>query len=215
MKYEDLQGFIKRTNTSKSTIYRFYKKNNDLATETKMKANKRIYPVEHARYFNSEIMFDENVILRMENQSMKNLIDCLVDKNSLQYRLWEMDWSFYVTVAYKLDRNKKSCYKQMSGLFNHLNQTFGSDKGLRLFFTCEAFTNRTGYHNHFVINVENKKFEEKVYNEINTYFEYDRVDVKSYDKYKAGLFYISKDGLHFEDWDYLDNTNQQPETDEN
>lgn len=214
MKYEGIKQFTNSTKTSKSTIYRFYKKNIDLWAETKMKGNKRVYPTEHARYFSSELMFDENVMLRQENQSLRNLIDCLVDKNSLQYKLWEMDWTFFSTIAYKLERNKTSCYKQITGLFNHLNKTFGSETALRLFFTCEPFTNRTGYHNHFVIYADNKTLQEAIYNEINKYFVYDKVDIKSYDRYKAGIFYISKDGLHFEDWDYLDNTNQRPEADE-
>jgi len=210
----DLEKFIKLTKKSRSTIYRFYKRNQDLFTETKRKGSKIMYPEEHLKYFDSETLFDENVILRQENQSLRNLIDCLVDKESLQYRLWEMDWTFFSTVAYKSERNKKSCYKQMTGLFNHLNIMFGSDTDLRLFFTCEPFANRTGYHNHFVMYVENNKLREQVYNEINSYFEYDRVDIKNYDRYRAGLFYISKAGLHFEDWDYLDNKNQKPETDE-
>lgn len=214
MKYEGIKQFTITTKTSKSTIYRFYKKNIDLWEETKMSGNKRVYPKEHARYFDSEIMFDENIMLRQENQSMRNLIDCLVDKDSLQYRLWEMDWTYFVTVAYKLERDKKGCFHQIHALFNHLNKKFGYDSMLRLFFTSEAFTNRTGYHNHFVIYVENKKLIEDVYNEIFKFFQYDRVEIKNYDRYKAGLFYISKDGLHYDDWDYIDNTNQQPESDE-
>jgi hypothetical protein len=210
MKYEDLENFKKKTKTSKSTIYRFYKKNKDLFNETKLKGKKRVYPTEHQRFFNSEIMFDENVMLRQENQCMRNLIDCLVDKDSLQYRLWQLDWSFFVTVAYKSERNKKSCFRQMHSLFEHLNKTFGSDTGLRLFFTSEPFANRVGYHNHLVVYVENDKLIEEVNIEINGYFKYDRVESNPYDRYKAGLFYISKNGLHFEDWDFLDNKDQRP-----
>jgi hypothetical protein len=213
MKY-DIEKFIKITQKSRSTIYRFYKKNKDLFSETGKKGTKTMYPEEHVKYFDSEAMFDENFLLKQENQSMRNLIDCLIDRDSLQCRLWEMDWTFFSTIAYSRERNKKSCYKQMTGLFKHLNKMFGSDTDLRLFFTCEPFANRTGYHNHFVIYVENNKLREQVYNEINNYFEYDRVDIKNYDRYRAGLFYISKEGLHFEDWDYLDNKNQKPETDE-
>jgi hypothetical protein len=60
MKYEDLKKFIISTKASKSTIYRFYKKNEDLFAETDFKNGKRIFPCDHARYFDSEIMFDEN-----------------------------------------------------------------------------------------------------------------------------------------------------------
>lgn len=85
MKYEDLKKFIVRTKASKSTIYRFYKKNEDLFAETKKPNRERLFPVDHARYFDSEIMFDENKILRQENKSMRSLIDCLADKESLQH----------------------------------------------------------------------------------------------------------------------------------
>jgi hypothetical protein len=36
MKYENLKKFIISTKSSKSTIYKFYKKNEDLFSETKL-----------------------------------------------------------------------------------------------------------------------------------------------------------------------------------
>jgi len=75
MKYESLKKFIISTKASKSTIYKFYKKNEDLFAETSLRNGKRMFPADHARYFDSEIMFDENKALRQENQSMRNLID--------------------------------------------------------------------------------------------------------------------------------------------
>lgn len=205
MKYEELKKFIISTKKSKSTIIRFYKKNEDLFLETEFKNGKRYYPKEHARYFNSEVMHDENKVLRLENQSMKNLIDCLVDKDSLSTRLWHMDWSFFFTVAYKAERNKKSCFRQMHSMYENLISKYGDETGLKIFFTTEAFSNRTGYHNHFVLHVENKKLHQQIVEEIQNYFSYDRVDCGVYDKYKAGLFYASKEGLVNEDWDILGN----------
>ena len=205
MKYDNLKEFIKRTKSSKSTIYRFYNKNEELFAETKMKGNKRMYPVDHVRYFDSEIMFDENKVLRLENNSMRNLIDCLVDKNSLQYTLWEMDWSFFFTVAYKSERNKKSCFRQMHGLYDTLNNKYGQATTIRLFFTTEPHSNRKGYHNHFVIYIEDKKLHEQVTEDIKEYFSYDRVDIGLYERHKAGIFYMSKTGLVNEDWDILGN----------
>lgn len=145
MKYENIEAFIRSTKTSKSTIYRFYKKNEDLFSETKMPNGKRMFPVQHARYFNSELMFDENKTLRQENQSMRSLLDCLADKNSLQHTFWLMDWSFFFTVAYKSDRNTNSCFKQMHSLYNHLSLKYGNSTELRMFFTTEPFTNRNGH----------------------------------------------------------------------
>ena len=205
MRYENVTEFKITTKASKSKLYRFYKMNEELWRETELKSGKRLFPVDHARYFDSEIMFDENKILRQENQSMRNLIDCLVDKDSLQYRLWQLDWSFFFTVAYKTDRKKNGCFKQMHGVYDYLLKKYGNDTELRIFFTTEPFTNRTGYHSHFVIYIKNKKLHENVIADIQDYFSYDRVDVNLYDKYKAGLFYMSKDGLNGEDWDFIDN----------
>lgn len=206
MKYENIKEFIISTKSSKSTIYRFYNKNEDLFAETKKPNGKRLFPTDHARYFDSEIMFDENKILRQENQSMRNLIDCLADKESLQHTFWNMEWSFFITVAYKAERNKTSCFKQMHGLYDYLNEKYQDSTELRLFFTTESFTNRKGYHNHFVIHIEDKRLHEQIVADIQGYFNYDRTDVSIYDKYKAGLFYMSKDGLSGEDWDFINNS---------
>lgn len=205
MKYENITEFKNNTKVSKSKIYRFYKKNEELFSETRFTKGKRLFPVDHARYFDSEVMFDENKLLRLENQSMRNLIDCLSDKDSLPYTFWQMEWSFFFTIAYKLDRQKNSCFKQMHGLYDSLLEKFGDSTELRIFFTTESFTNRKGYHNHFVIHIENKRLRKQVTDHIKEYFSYDRVDLGIYDRYKAGLFYMSKDGLSGEDWDFLNN----------
>ncbi|MBO9584379.1 MAG: hypothetical protein J7574_09495 [Flavobacterium sp.] len=203
MKYEKIKEFTNTTKASKSKIYRFYKKNEELFLETKKTNGKRMFPVNHTRYFDSEIMFDENKMLRQENQSMKNLIDCLSDKNSMAYTLWQMEWSFFFTVAYKLERQKVSCFKQMHGLYDFLLEKYGNSTELRLFFTTEPFANRNGHHNHFVIHIENKRLYEQVITDIRDYFSYDRIDFSIYDRYKAGLFYMTKEGLTGEDWDFL------------
>jgi hypothetical protein len=58
--------------------------------------------------------------MRLENKSLRNLIDCLADKDTLVKTFWEMEWSFFFTIAYKFNRNKKSCYRLMNALFNEL-----------------------------------------------------------------------------------------------
>jgi len=210
MKLENVKEFSKRTKTSKSTIYRFYKKNEDLWLETKFKYNKRLFPVEHEKYFNSELLHDENKVLIQQNKSMRNLIDCLMDKNSLQQTLWYMDWSFFGTVAYKSERNKKSCYRMMNALFDDLVEKYGEKTELRLFFTTEPFINRKGHHNHFVIYIEKQRLHDIVMNSIYEFFYADRVQLDLYNKYEAGIFYACKDGLINEDWDILlTNTNDR------
>lgn len=204
MKYYDEKQFTVKSKTSRSTLYRFYKRNPELKKETKLEG-KRLYPESHLKYFSSEIMFDENKILHLENQSMRNLIDCLVDKESLQYKLWQMNWDFFFTIAYKVDRNKKSCFRQMHAVYEEIVNKYGDRTEIRMFFTTEPFTNRVGYHNHFILYVEDKKLHEEVVLLIQEYFSYDKTDVKKYDRYKAGLFYASKEGLINEDWDILGN----------
>ena len=140
MKYENLKKFIISTKASKSTIYRFYKKNEDLFAETELRSGKRMFLVDHARYFDSEVMFDENKILRQENKSMRNLIDCLADKESLQHTFWQMDWNFFFTVAYKTDRNKTSCFKQMHGLKVSKLNSVGLDFAGFMFFNIPCAT---------------------------------------------------------------------------
>jgi hypothetical protein len=210
MKIQNLKEFIDSTKNSKSSIYRFYKKNEELWLETTFKNNKRYFPVEHIKYFDSEVMFDENKVLRLENQSMKNLIDCLVDKDSLQYKLWTMEWSFFITVAYKSERNKKSCFRVMNTLYDELIATYGGKNDIRIFFSTEPFINRKGHHNHLVFYISNQKLLDEIKNFVYHFFNFDRVDISLYDKYKAGVFYACKEGLVNEDWDLLyNNENKQ------
>lgn len=205
MKYYKLEEFIRLTSCSKSKIWRFYKKNKELSDETKMKGKWRVYPTEHVKYFDSEVMFEENKMLRSENNSMKNLINCLTEKNSLEYTLWGMDWTYFLTVAYKNERNQKSCFRNMHGLYSALIDKYGADTALNMFFTTEPFANREGYHNHFMIYVEDETLHDKVVADVNQFFSYDRLDIAEYDQYKAGLWYMSKGGLVGEDYDILGN----------
>jgi hypothetical protein len=46
---------------------------------------------------------------------------------------------------------------------------------------------------------------EAILNDIKEYFSYDRVEVAPYDKYKAAVFYMSKEGTINEDWDIVGN----------
>lgn len=204
-KYITIKQFLIKAKISKSTIYRFYKKNVELKEETKKKEKNRMIPIDHIKYFNSEILFDENKLLQQENRCMKNLINCLVDMDSLQRKLWTLDWDFFTTVAYKTERNKKSCFKMMNGLYDFLIEEYGDNTEIRLFFTTEPYNNRKGFHNHFVLYVKNKSIHNQVIESVKEFFSYDRVDFQKYDKYKAGLFYIAKEGLVNEDWDILGN----------
>jgi hypothetical protein len=205
MKIESIKEFTKRIKKSKSTVYRFYERNPELWLETKLKSNKRLLPVEHAKYFDSILMYDQNKVLMLENKSMKNLIDGLMDKDSLPSTLWYKDWSLFITVAYKNEKNKKGCFRVMNAYYDSLIQKYGKNNEVRMFFTTEPFTNRAGYHNHFVLYVSDYKLLDEIQKGLKDFFLYDRVDAEPYNKYEGGLFYAVKNGLVNEDWDVLEN----------
>lgn len=205
MVYEKVNEFVITAGISRSTLYRFYKRNQEFWQETKLKNNKRFIPSTHAKYFDSEALFDELKTAQLENKSLRNLITCLADKDTLPRTFWDMNWSFFVTVAYHAERNKKSCFRLMHQLNEELTEKYGDDTKIRMFFTTEPFTNRKGYHNHFTLYIENKKLEPQVCNDIRKFFEYDRIDILAYDMFKAGLFYMTKEGLQGDDWDILKN----------
>lgn len=204
-KYEKAKDFIKSTKTSRATIHRFYKKFPDLFGETIKKKVRRYYPVSHVKYFNRENLVDEVRLLELENNSMRNIIDNLMDRDSLQTKLWEMDWSFFGTIAYSSDLSKKVCYRLMCSMYEKLEKKYGDETEIRLFFTTEPFRLRDGHHNHFVIYMSSAMCAGQIIDDIEDFFNYDRVDLVAYDKYKAGLFYMTKQGLVNEDWDILGN----------
>jgi hypothetical protein len=204
MKYETIKEFTKSVKKSRSSIYRFYNKRSDLFAETKLKRRKRIIPNTHQKYFDIEIMHDEYNLVCNENRSMRNLINGLMDKESLCRELWYLPWTYFVTTSYKLDRDKKSCYKMMTGLYDVLTEKY-PETTIRIFFTTEPYSNRNGHHNHFTLYVGDEDKQIEVMKDVKAYFSFDRVDYAKYDPYKAGLFYMSKQGLVNEDWDLLGN----------
>lgn len=205
MKYLNIKEFSRKGRISERSIYRFYSKNIDLKSNTIKKGNKRLYPQEHVKYFDREAMFDECELLKLENKSMRNLIDGLIDKDSLTRHLWEKDWSFFITVSYKFEKSKKVCFRLMNEIFEIFNQKYGGETELMMFFVTEEYKDREGHHNHFALYVKKQKFHDLILAEIKEFFKFDRLDIQPYDKYKAGLFYMTKGGLVNEDWDVLGN----------
>lgn len=66
MVYEKIDEFIVTAGISRSTLYRFYKKNEEFWSETKLKSGKRMIPTIHAKYFDSEVLFDAIPIVLKE-----------------------------------------------------------------------------------------------------------------------------------------------------
>lgn len=207
MKYENINEFAKRVGKTRRTIYRFYNKNTDLQEETKKKSGRRLIPITHKKYWNTDILFDENKTLVKDNREAKNLIDYLYENdNPLAIKFWLMKWSMFVSVDYKHERNKTYCFSMMSKLYEKLEKDYGDYTVLRMFFVTEPFANRNnGQHNHVTLYVSNEKLRPVILHDINQFFKYDRVDSSDYTKYKGGLFYMMKEGMQGEDWDILGN----------
>ena len=89
--------------------------------------------------------------------------------------------------------------------FDYIINQYGKEIGLRIFFTVEPFNNRGGAHVHFILKVGKGLLTNAVLEELKEFFKGNRIDLKKYDKYKAGIYYISKQGLKGEDWDILGN----------
>lgn len=215
MKIESVNEFLNRTKKARSTVYRFYKRNQDLWDETIFKSNRRYIPVHHDRYFDSVLMFDENKLLnakvsRYEHRikCMKKLLECLRNKDSLAYRLWYMDWTLIGTVSYKLDRSRNSCFNQMKAYYKALTKEFGNRTEIRIFFTTEEYDTRSGHHSHFALNLSDPTLNKEVTQFTSEFFKYDKVECERYMSHKAWLFYISKEGIQRTDWDiqYTDPT---------
>ena len=93
----------------------------------------------------------------------------------------------------------------MNGLYETLIEKYNDLAELRIFFTTEPFTNRKGYHNHFVLYCSDKNLNVDIEKDIATYFDGNRLQIEPYNRYEAGLFYMVKEGMFNEDWDILGN----------
>jgi hypothetical protein len=200
--YVKNQEFVKRAGISRSTLYRTYKESPELWDETIIKNGKRVIPEKHLKYFDRELLY-------RDNKSMRNLMDCLQDQKSLPYRLWYSDWTYFITVSYKLDRTKEACSNRMRQLYDIINNKLGEHTTLRMFFTSEPFTNRKGFHNHIILNIGNSKLKWSIMKIIEAEFKHDKLDFIPYDHRLGAIFYTAKEGLNDTEWDLLGNNLKQ------
>jgi len=96
-------------------------------------------------------------------------------------------------------------FKSMHAFYDFLIDKYGANNEIRMFFTTEPFSNRTGYHNHFVLYISNQLSLEAIKSDLADFFPFDRVEVEKYNRYEGGLFYSVKNGCVNEDWDVLGN----------
>ena len=137
--------------------------------------------------------------LNKREKGYKNTIDKLKNPNLLGTRLFQMDWSYFITISHKKIMTKNECYDKMSELFEELKKMRPNNE-IRMYFTTEKFKNREGYHNHIILYSNKKNWLEEII--IKEYlFSHDKIDFQDYDKYNSGLFYIGKENSKGTDWD--------------
>ena len=193
--YETIEEFAKRIGKSRRTIFRFYSDNRDLQAETKKNGLKKIIPISHKKYFSTDELFEDNKQQREENRMMSNLLNYLYkNDNPMAIKLWRMDWSLFVTIDYKYERNKIACFTLMHKFYDEIEKKYGKDSTLRMFFVTEPFANRNnGQHNHFIFYIENEVLKPLIIHDINKFFKNDRVVTDNYSNKKGGTFYILKE----------------------
>jgi len=211
MRIENIDEFAKRVNRKRRTIFDFYSKNLELKLETKKKGIRRYIPVEHEKYWKSEILFENYKEICDEDKMKKNLLDYLFQKDKpLANYFWGFEWTYFIGINYKDDRSKDYCISKVQRCYEMLHKTFGHQTGLRLLFSTEAFSGRDfGQHNHAVLYVENKSLRNVVLSKMRKYFKDDRFYSDPYSRYKGGIHYMLKEGVQGIDWGIFGNNLKQ------
>lgn len=205
MKLYNLKETSEKTGVSRATIYRYYEAHPELWEQTKIKNKKRLIPEEHLNLITKSNIYAKALALDSQVIELRRLVDLLTDPNSIQYRLFQLDWDWFGTISFKNDYSTKNSFHQISQAFDYIINQFGKEIGLRIFFTVEPYAVKNGTHIHFILKVGNGLLREAVLEELKGFFKGNRIDLKKYDKYRAAIFYISKQGLKGEDWDILGN----------
>lgn len=157
-------------------------------------------PYLHSYRFLSEFISDSMYSIIETNRQMKNTIDCLHSHRSFEKQLSFLEWDYFVTIAYEKDYSNKTCFTLMNKMYEAVDDyAFSGDT--RMFFVTEPFTNRKGYHNHCVVKAGLSTDILKQVIERST--PKARIDIIPFQREKAGVFYICKNGFKGEDWDIL------------
>lgn len=158
-------------------------------------------PFKYKFDFLSEFLSNDIYRQIKRNKQLETTIDCLKGKDSIGKHLFSLPWDYFITISYEQSLNRNHCFTEISKLYEKINST--STDTNRMFFVTEPFNNRTGYHNHLVLKSSAAK--EGLIKLITSQVSRGIIDIKPYDPYLAGLFYICKKGVQGEDWDILGN----------
>lgn len=163
-------------------------------------------PYKYSYKMIGEFMSPQVFELIKRNYQLARTIDCMHRTNTLEQHLSFLDWNYFVTIAPVDTMSKQKCYSAMSELYEMI-EAYSFGDSTRMFFTTEPFSNRKGYHNHFILKMDGNI--KGVTDFIMQYAPIGRVDVKPYDPELAGVFYICKEGKNGEDWDLFGNRLEQ------
>ena len=142
----------------------------------------------------------------LDNKSYLNTIKCLKRTDSLEHKLFKMPWKWWCTVSYSNELSKNSCRDVMDKTYHFLENKYGAESSIRMFYTTESFSNRDeAHHNHFVLDVEDANYHYSVKKDLENLFDDNRIHVEKYDDYKPCIFYCTKEGMNGTDWDILGN----------
>lgn len=169
------------------------------STTKKIKCGKKPYKYHHSllkRFLSPEVYK-----ILMENKSLRNTIRCVKETDTLAYKLFQLDWTWWCTVAYQKEFSEDQCREKMDKFYDHLAEKFGAETNLRMFYTTESFDVRQGHHNHFVVSVSDPKLHYLVKTELQTFMVDDRVEVQRYDAELPCIFYSTKEGTTGTGWD--------------
>lgn len=201
----NLKETSKQTGVSRATIYRFYERNPELWDETVIKTKKRLIPESHLNKIVKSNIYAKALAYEEQIEQLKRLVKLLKDPNTTQYRLYQLDWDWFGTIAFKNIYEKEYCFHSFQQAFYKILDEFGLKTDIRIFFTVEPFTNRKGCHIHFILSVSRPAFTKTILDILNDYFKGNRIEIVKYDPFKAGIYYISKNGMQGIDWDILGN----------
>ena len=215
MKLFNLIETTEKTGRSRASIYRFYILHPHLICEKKFKNKKCLIPEAHLGLIAKTNIYGKHLQLNKDYTQLKRLVDVLAIPESLQLKLYQLDWDWFGTIAFKNNYNTSQSFHRMQQAYHYIILLYGKKTNFRLFYTVEPFTNREGTHIHFVMKVKASYLTKAITEELKKYFVNNRIELQEYDKYKAGVWYISKHGLKGENWDILGNNLSKLSTSEN
>jgi hypothetical protein len=170
---------------------------------TKINTKKRPHKLHHSLL--KEYLSPEVYEVFLENKSLRNTIQCLRQTDSMGYKMFQLDWTWWCTVSYKDEFTPDQCRCRMDGFYHHILDKFGNNTNIRMYYTTESFNSRQGNHNHFVFDVTDPKLHFIVKQELEEYLKGNRIEVKKYDESLPCIFYSEKEGLKGTAWDIWGN----------